>query len=171
MSQAPENEKWWEEVYRKAFPNFQCFMPLLGDSDLQRKGVDRIVALTAGPALYFDEKIRRGEYNDILIEYEANDRTHAPGWIEKDLEIHYIAYAFQTSGRVYFLPWALLKRTWKIYKDQWLGDAKAERNGLSLIPGRNRNYTTWNVAVPIDTLIAAIAYAASSGVIKVEVPR
>lgn len=171
QSQNPNNEEWWEQVYRQAFPNFVCFMPIVGDCDLQRKGSDRAVALTKGPLLHFDEKMRFGEYDDILLEYESNDRTHAPGWIEKDLEIHYITYAFMTTGVVYFFPWALLRRTWKHHKQQWMQDAREERNGFAIIPGRNETYTTWNVAVPIPTLISAIAATAAAGVLKVKVQR
>lgn len=123
-----------------------------GDTESQRQGIDRIVLLANGRVLKIDEKKRRQEYNDILLEYISVDKTGAPGWIEKDLTIDYLAYAFMQSQRVYLFDWCLLRRVWLKHKKEWIEQ-------YNIPPAQNSGYCTLSVAVPITKLLKLISTA------------
>lgn len=151
-SEKQGDEPFWNAVYIKAFYNLVNHMTCSGDTLSQRQGIDRVVHLASGQTLYIDEKKREKDYNDILLEYISVDKTNAPGWMEKDLNIDYLAYAFMPSKRCYLFPWLPLRRAWIKFKDDW--KAKYPR-----ISGKNADYITYSVAVPIKILQDAVALA------------
>lgn len=144
-SQKGSCEVFWDAVYRKAFPNLVSHMPANGDFPSQRMGIDRVILLANGKTVYIDEKKRRKDRGDILLEYLSNDRTSAPGWIEKDLAIDFMAYAFMPSERVYLYPWPSLRRAWVQHNQWW-------KKQCPIIKAENPGYFTWSVAVPTDIL-------------------
>jgi len=148
-SEESSDKEFWQKVYTIAFPSMVSNRLTGGDMKLQRLGIDRIVTLSNGANIKIDEKKRREARNDILIEYISVDTTGAPGWIEKDLAIDYIAYAFMPIQRVYLFPWQNLRRAWLRYKPYWLADYRP-------IIAQNRGYKTISVAVPISVLANAI---------------
>ena len=146
-------EPFWDRIYHKAFPNLVNHMLCRGDVKSQRMGIDRVILLSNGQILYIDEKKRRKDRDDILLEYISADTTHAPGWIEKDLAIDYLAYAFMESQRVYLFPWLMLRRAWGNYKTAWINKYKPP------IIAQSRGYQTISVAIPIMILKKAISTA------------
>jgi len=144
-------EGFWEQIYKKAFSDIES-IELVTNLQMQRKGVDRIIYLKNGHKINIEEKIRRTEYNDILLEYISVDKTNAPGWIEKDLAIDYLAYGFIQSQRVYLFPWQMLRRTWLHYKNNWLKKYKR-------IVAKNETYNTLSIAIPTDILRNAVKTA------------
>lgn len=152
-SEAQGDEPFWNAVYSKAFYNLVNHMTCTGDTQSQRQGIDRILHLAGGQTLYIDEKKRDKDYPDILLEYISVDTTGAPGWIEKDLNIDYLAYAFMPSKRCYLLPWLQLRRAWIKFGPKW--KAKYPK-----VEAQNPGYKTISVAVPIEVLQTAISVAA-----------
>ena len=144
------DDPFWDGVYRKAFPNLVNHMATVGDHASQRMGIDRIILLANGRTVYIDEKKREKEYGDILLEYISVDTTGAPGWIEKDLAIDYLAYAFINSGRCYLFSWPLLRQAWAVYGERW-------KAAYSPVCGANRGYKSYSLPIPIPTLQRAIA--------------
>jgi len=144
-SESASDEGFWDAVYHKAFPDMLWHKLCAGDTQSQRLGIDRLVFLKSGRVLAIDEKKREKVYSDILLEYLSNDQTGAPGWIEKDLLIDYLAYAFMPSRKVYLFPWDMLRRAWLHYKEEWLQKYK-------IPPARNEGYSTHSVAIPIVEL-------------------
>lgn len=151
-SEQASDEPFWEAVYKKAFPNFVSHMAASGDTDSQRMGIDRIVALGNGRLLKIDEKKRTRAWDDILLEYVSVDKTGAPGWIEKDLQIDYLAYAFMPTKQCYLFDWLMLRRAWLQFSDEWKAKYSTKR-------AKNNGYTTLNVAIPIPVLRSAVARA------------
>lgn len=151
-SEKASEEPFWEAVYKKAFHNYVNSMPCSGNTKSQRKGIDRLVHLSNGKTLQIDEKKREQDWPDILLEYVSVDTTNAPGWIEKDLDIDYLAYAFMPSKTVYLFPWDMLRRAWKHYKDLWIDEYQEVR-------AQNNGYVTISVAVPIKVLQDAVTVA------------
>lgn len=101
-SHANANLPCWKQTYEDFFgPGITVSKPHTIDCDAQRKGVDRTVVLDGGKAYRIDEKSRREDYGDILLEYESD--SGKPGWICKPLECDYIAYAVP-GKRPYMLP-------------------------------------------------------------------
>lgn len=152
FSEAASEEPFWDAVYRKAFPNLVNHMPCPGDFASQRMGVDRVLFLANGRTLYIDEKKREKWYPDILLEYISADTSGTPGWIEKDLAIDYLAYAFMPIQRVYLYPWPLLRRAWLHFRDGWIAQYRK-------VTADNGSYHTISVAVPIDVVRSAVAKA------------
>jgi hypothetical protein len=144
-SHAASAEPFWDKVYHKAFPDMVMSITNKVDGPAQRAGIDRYVQLINGSFIRIDEKKRTKVYNDILLEYISNDRTGAPGWIEKQLKIDYIAYAFMPIQRVYLYPWLMLRRVWLHYRDEWFGKYKP-------VPAHNPGYITWSLPIPIKVL-------------------
>lgn len=103
---------FWEQCYKKAFPTMQAMLNHRDDGDHQRQGIDRSVILANGKQLWIDEKVRKKDYGDILLEYVSNDRTNAPGWVCKPLLCDYIAYAIIPSSKCYLLPVPQLQAAW-----------------------------------------------------------
>lgn len=146
------SEPFWDAVYRKAFPNLVNHMQCKGNTTSQRMGVDRVLHLSNGKTLYVDEKKRERVYDDILLEYLSVDKTGAPGWMEKDLSIDFLAYAFMPTKVCHLFPWPMLRRAWLRYGDEW-------KNVYPHKPGHNDGYTTWSVAVPILVVRRAVSTA------------
>lgn len=149
-SNSASDAGFWDAVYRKAFPNIVNHMVCDGDHDSQRQGIDRLILLSNGQVLKIDEKKRRSEWADICIEYAHTNGK--PGWIEKDLAIDYLAYAFMASKRCYLFPWAMLKRAWGHYGKSW-------KSKYQTVRSENRGYTTLSIAVPIEVLRRAVSQA------------
>jgi hypothetical protein len=145
------DEPFWEAVYKKAFPSFTKIMTV-NDLAKQKLGIDRVLYFGNGKEIYIDEKKREKVWPDILLEYISVDRNNTPGWIEKDLVMDYLAYAFMPTQRVYLFPWDMLRRAWLHYKEDWLKKYK-------IIEAKNNTYSTWSVAVPINVLKNAVGLA------------
>lgn len=151
-SEAASDELFWDAIYRKAFPNMVSHMTASGNTQSQRMGIDRVILLANGKTLFIDEKKREREYSDILLEYVSVSTTGAPGWIEKDLSIDYLAYAFMPTKRVYLYPWEMLRRAWTNYSQTW-------RDEYQIVEAKNVGYSTFSVAVPIPVLNKAVSTA------------
>lgn len=149
-SEAASCEPFWDAVYHKAFPNLINHMQCNGNTASQRQGVDRVLHLSNGKTLYVDEKKRTQVYQDILLEYVSVSTTGAPGWMEKDLMIDYLAYAFMPTKRVYLFPWLMLRRAWLHYRDEWIDQ-------YPRVVAMNREYETYSVAVPIKVVQKAVS--------------
>jgi len=152
FSHSAEDLPIWSEIYGKAFPENHGFVNMREDGQLQRLGIDRTVILSSGKAIYIDEKVRRKDYGDILVEYVSNDKTNTKGWAEKPLFCDYIAYAILPSYMCYLLPVPQLQKAWIENKKLWLSEF-----GTRL--AKNKNYNTLNCPIPIKTLFLAIGQA------------
>lgn len=144
------DEPFWEQIYRQAFPTFSAMAKNEAEGNAQRCGIDRVILLQSGRSLYVDEKKRSiRDTGDFLLEFLSNDRTGAPGWIEKDLQIDYLAYAFIPVQRCYLFPWHCLRGAWLTNKVAWLGQFKPKI-------ARNRTYGTHSLPVPRGVLVSAV---------------
>jgi hypothetical protein len=153
------DETFWKTAYKLMFPTMVDWVDCSNNPEAQRVGIDRKIYLSNRMVRRIDEKKRRENYPDYLLEYISVDITNAPGWIEKDLAIDYIAYAFMPSKTVHFLPWDFLHRAWLREGERW----KAKYRN---VPGKNEGYTTWSVAVPIEEVTRAMICASMALVDK-----
>jgi len=159
LSKQYERARWWEPVYRKAFPSFHSMMSVRSDGWAQRGGIDRVVQLKSGKTVLIDEKVRSKSYGDILLERWSSKERKTKGWIQKDLATDYIAYAFVPDQRCYMLPFLSLRKAWILKGRAWIASAENSRNGYRIVLAKNHGYTTESVAVPIPDLLAALAEA------------
>lgn len=149
FSHSAEDNEMWLRIYKKAFPGMLGMANNRGDGQLQRFGIDRTLVLSSGKAIYIDEKVRRKDYGDILLEYISNDRTNSPGWVEKPLFCDYIAYAIIPSGMCYLLPVPQLQAAWAQNKEEWIAQ-------FGSAPALNLGYKTINCPVSVNVLYRAI---------------
>lgn len=146
FSESSRTSDFWLKAYKNFFVDFSGW-EYCNDLSSQKIGIDRIVYTSGNKrGYYIDEKTRRKFYNDILIEDVSNDNTGAAGWINKDLSIDFLAYAFINVKRVYIFPWPALRRVWHYYGKEW-------RSNCRKITAKNKGYNTISYAVPTDLLI------------------
>ena len=148
------DEDFWEEIYKKAFPGMVCQMKHDGKSQSQQLGIDRIIHFRSGKTLYIDEKKRRKEYPDILLEcaHIGNNGNKWPGWIEKDLLIDYLAYAFMPSRKVLLYDWQMLRLAWVQNKQKWFDKFKP-------VSAENKDYKTYSLPIAFADLHKAVSVA------------
>ena len=151
-SEAASCVPFWDAVYKKAFPSMVWHKQCTGNTEGQHRGVDRLIYLKNDRVLRIDEKKREAVYSDILLEYISVDTTGTPGWIEKDLAIDYLSYAFMPTRRVYLFDWLMLRRCWISFGAEWKRDYKT-------VTAQNNGYKTHSVAIPIDVLQNTISRA------------
>lgn len=155
MSHQADELPFWEEVYRKAFPNMAAMINHRQDGWHQRAGIDRSVVLDNSNRILIDEKVRGRNkktgavYKDIALEYISNDRSGAPGWVCKSLAADYIAYAIAPFGWCFLLPVVQLQSAWEKNQQEWMKKYPCK-------PAPNKGYQTWFCAVPVNILFKAI---------------
>jgi hypothetical protein len=122
------------------------------DGWAQRAGIDRIITTASGSVYRIDEKTRRQVYNDFLLEFVSNDVKQTPGWICKELNCEFIAYAILPQKHCYLWPVVPLQRAWQQHGASWI-----EKYGRR--HARNQGYKTINCPVPIPELMKRICEA------------
>lgn len=151
-SHAYADAPWWEDVYRSAFPRVRSMVCVRDDGWAQRGGIDRIITLGCGRIIPVDEKVRKEDWPDILLERWSDEARQLPGWVQKPLACEFIAYALVPSQRCYLLPTLTLQAAWRQHGRGWCEQYKPIR-------ARNNGYVTLSVAVPTDTLLSAVSDA------------
>ena len=148
-----KHKEFWLNFYRQMFPNMVGCIFNDGDNAAQRMGVDAFLVMANGESIKVDEKGRDKDYGDVALEYISNDTTNAPGWMEKDLSIDYLAYGIYPDnaqpGRAHLFPWPLLKLAWKRKRDEWI-------RTYPKVKAPNPGYNTLSVAVPEREIWAEI---------------
>ena len=159
FSQKASDDLLWERFYRQLWPQVLKIEHNITNIEDQKIGIDRLIYLPHNRIIRIDEKKRRKQYNDICLEYihRYDNGTTKPGWIEKDLAIDYLAYAFMDTKLCYFFPWDLLRRVWRENNENWLTkDMDLPAIGFSIVAAKNPTYMTFSLAVPIDILLQKI---------------
>ena len=94
--------------YFVAFPHL-IKVETNNDLELQYKGIDKILHFSSGHTYYIDEKKRRKDYGDILLEEYSNYETKRIGWLAKNKYTDYISYIIYPAKKLYLLPFLLLQ--------------------------------------------------------------
>jgi hypothetical protein len=145
-SQGYVAEHWWEQIYRKAFPNFATMAAVTKDGWAQRGGIDRVITLTSGRTINVEEKVREREWPDVLLERWSDGARKRPGWVQKDLAAEYLAYVFLPSKTCLLFPFLDLRRAWREHGRRWIAECQEVR-------AMNCGYETVSVAVPVKELL------------------
>lgn len=148
------DESSWVEFYRRLWPDLIAAVRIDKNSKFQQWGIDREVLLPNGKRFSIDEKKRKLDYGDLLLEewsvcdfdFENKKviRGIKKGWaIDPEKRCDFIAYAVQSSGKCYLLPFELTRQTCVHNFPRW-------KQNSSWYPksAKNNGYTTVNVAVP-----------------------
>lgn len=146
LSNEYTNASWWEEIYKKSFMDFDTMRSVRQDGWAQKGGIDRIIILKSGKILTVDEKVRKKDYGDILLERWSNQENQIAGWIQKSLACDYIAYAIIPTKTCYLLPFQQLRMIWIKNGREWIKKYKK-------IIAQNYNYKTESIAIPTNILM------------------
>jgi hypothetical protein len=135
--------------YYQIFPHLDK-IEIVIDKEQQKKGIDKFLILKSGKRISIDEKIRRKDYGDILLEEYSDFDRKVAGWLNKDKYTDYISYVVLPAEKIYLFPFLNLQLAWlKNYKN-WLkqyGRRSAENNG----------WTTTNIPIPTEVLLNEIS--------------
>lgn len=72
------------------------------DKTRQKKGIDKIVSLHNWKSYNIDDKIRKVDYGDIILEEWSNVEGKKVGWaVNTELETDYICYYISTTKKAY----------------------------------------------------------------------
>jgi hypothetical protein len=138
-------DKMFNEFYYKAFPNLNE-IEVCEDMERQRKGFDKILHFKNGNWFAVDEKKRRKNYDDILLEIWSVDNKKR-GWLFT-CQCDYIVYAIMPTKKIYLLPTILLKKAWLTNQNKWIN--------YKPIIAENKGYVTESRAIKTGELISAI---------------
>lgn len=143
-------EGMFDSAYRWWFPGLTR-IELVEDRAMQRRGIDKILHFSEGNAFTVDEKVRKKDFGDILIETVSvfqNGRKVKKGWIYT-CQCDFIVYAIEPTNRAYLLPVPLLKKAWLKHEREW-------SNGYRSVTAYNEGYETISTVMPTRELLDAI---------------
>lgn len=121
----------------------------------QFKGIDKKLHLQNGKVITVEEKCRRKDYGDILLELISNDRTNRKGWIYT-CQSEYLTYFVEPSRKVYLFPVEILKLAWEHNKEDW---EKKYRK----VSADNKTYKSVCICIPAEVLKEAITKELQKG--------
>ncbi len=149
-----ENEMF-DRFYFRTFPSLDT-IHFAEDMETQRKGIDKILKFKSGYTVTIDEKKRRKDYGDILLELWSVWERKKRGWLYT-CQCDYIVYAVMPTKKVYLLPTLLLKKAWLKNHSNWL--VKYKR-----IDAKNKGYITKSIAIPAEELLYEISRQMSNAI-------
>jgi len=142
-----ENELF-DCFYFRVFKNLKEVV-LINDKKLQMHGVDKKLIFENGKELLIDEKKRRTNYGDILLEEWSDEARKKIGWVGDPNKItDYIVYAIMPIKKVYLFPYKILQMAWIANYYDW--------KKYRVRPAKNEGYRTTNFAIPVSVLFAAL---------------
>ena len=142
-----ENEVF-DRFYHRIFPGIKSIESVV-DIAMQKKGVDKILHFVSGKSITIDEKKRRKDYGDILLEIWSVWEQKKRGWLYT-CQCDYIVYAIMPAKTVYLLPALLLKKTWLVNRQVWI-------ETYPVLDAKNIGYVTKTIAIPTNVLLCAIS--------------
>lgn len=142
-----ENEIF-DRFYFRIFPHLEK-IKLVEDKSMQLKGIDKILIFENGKKLTIDEKKRRKDYGDILLEEYSNYETKKIGWLGREKYTDYIVYAIMSTKKIYIFPFLILQLAWIENYKSWL-----KKYGRRF--AQNKEYRTSNIPIPTEILLNAI---------------
>lgn len=140
-------DKAFNNFYYEQFPQLKL-IEFAEDLETQKKGVDKILHFENGGTVTIDEKKRRKDYGDILLELFSNYQQKKKGWLFT-CSCDYIVYYIEPTKKAYLLPAQLLKMAWKHNGAEWLKKYK-------VFEAKNPTYSSKNISIPTEELINAL---------------
>ena len=157
------DESSWVSFYKRLWPDMIAAVRIDKNSQFQRWGVDREILLPNGKRFTIDEKKRKLDYGDLLLEewsvadFDWTTKTVIKGkkigWaLDAEKRCDFVAYSVPEAGKCFLLPFELTRQTFKANLSAW----KAKGSAWYPKPAINDGYTTINVAVPYDVFKMAL---------------
>lgn len=144
------------KYYYTLFPELKR-IEIVTDIELQKKGIDKVLIMKSGKKILIDEKKRRKDYGDILLEEYSNEAIHQVGWLGRGHYTDYIVYIIMGTGKVYLLPFLILQRAWRRNYAIWKKLYYTAR-------AKNEDYVTTSICIPVNILFEALKKAMGSNI-------
>lgn len=155
FSHDQETADFWRECYDTFFPGNAAVIRHSQDGDHQRLGIDTSVIMPNSKVYTVDEKLRRGKWNDILLEEYSDYERHVPGWVCKSLLCDFVLYCIPEVGKAYLLPCGALRTAWETNAETWRRTCKrVEAHNRD--PRTGRTWTSVSWAIPENVLFPAL---------------
>ncbi|MDD5487101.1 MAG: hypothetical protein PHW65_06065 [Dehalococcoidales bacterium] len=138
----------FDSFYSRVFPGLES-IHFADDMETQKKGIDKILYFKSGYFVTVDEKKRRKDYGDILLELWSVWEKRKRGWLYT-CKCDYIVYAVMPTKKVYLLPVLLLKKAWLKNRSAWVKEYEE-------IAAYNKGYVTKSIAIPTKILLEEIS--------------
>lgn len=138
----------FDKFYFRIFPHLEK-VELVSDIAMQKQGVDKKLIFKNGKVVLIDEKKRRADYDDILLEEYSDRDRKKKGWLSGEKITDYIVYAFMPTKRIFIFPFLLLQRVWLTEYDNLL-------NKYGRKCCQNNGYVTTFIPVPITVLFSLL---------------
>ena len=135
---------------------------------LQKNGVDKVLHFEDRDPINVDEKLRKVDWGDLLLELESNTTSHRLGWLlNPDSEAELIAYMFEDSQRVIFIRHSELLEAYHNNAHNWVKNAIEDTfrrkydinyrgNGYKeILAWNSRNgvkFQTYSISVPLKEI-------------------
>lgn len=149
-------EPIWENIYRKVFFNFVS-MERIKIREIQKQGIDRFVKLSDNNCLTFQEKYRKVNYEDILLEEWSNKEAQTLGWtLNNDPNnVDFLNYLIVPTRTAYIFPFYYVRKCFEDNKEKW-----ACKTRRIYVPNKTEEYSyhTVNIPVSFDDLQKAINF-------------
>jgi len=161
-----------EEIFKKTssyiFRKMAEINPILKinpvtNKKMQFEGVDKILTTRKNVFLKLEEKVRKKDWGDILIEIVADDRyaSYCPhtnqfnysemrgvGWGMKQYKTDLLLYYFEESDSGYLLSWKKFQEMFLNNIQSWYLLALANKDKFAIKNAQNKNYSSINIAIP-----------------------
>jgi len=142
----------FETFYREKFSNIKEIR-FEENLNKQLKGIDKTIIFNSGYEITIDEKKRRVDYNDILIELVSNKGTKRQGWLFTT-QCDYIAYAIMPKKTIYLIPTTLLKLAWVENQIKW--ESNYKKIEAKNKDNNGREFITISIPIPIKVLLEGL---------------
>jgi hypothetical protein len=170
-SQGVSADEAWEVFYRRLWPDLSAITAVTKNGHMQGMGIDKRISLPNGKQITVDEKVRKGDYNDFLVETHSvwwerfDDSRNKVGWtLDEDKHCDFVAYAVPEAGYIRLLPAELMRLACRRNLDRWNDLAERQRDGFRVVvanskrtmdDGRIITWKTRNIVVPWPVYEAA----------------
>lgn len=142
-------ESWINEFYKERLLSIEDN----NDIEKQKQGIDKVLK-TEG--VWVEEKIRREDYGDILLEEYSNWKQQTPGWMmDKTKRTEVLSYIVEPSQKIWLFDFKRLQELWDNNYLYWL-DKYERRFAKTYDNDGNLLYRTSNIPVPEGELVEAL---------------
>lgn len=114
------------------------YIQVITDLETQKKGIDKILYYGRNQSITIDEKKRRTNYDDLLVETMKNVESNKKGWLYYT-QADYIVYWIEPLKKFYIIKFDKLQKI--IFDNDWVNTKPKKTTYV------NRIYTTDNISL------------------------
>ena len=134
------------------------YIQVITDLETQKKGIDKVLYYGKDKRVTIDEKKRRTNYDDLLVETMKNVERNKKGWLYYT-QADYIVYWIEPLKKFYVLEFKKLQEI--IFQNNWVNTKP------KLTTYVNRIYTTDNISLKWSEVKPAIKTIISYDIDKI----